>query len=437
MGDSQEIETRDQLIWALQRASEMEHLLMCLYLSAAFSVKKAQEEGIGAAQAEQARRWEANILKIARQEMEHLALVNNLLIGMGAAPYFSRPNFPLKHYLLDRNDLAFLLEPFNLFSIGRFVLFEAPDDWGKDGPDYGISKEIVEECVSKDPCAPRDDGTQQFTIWAPDSPPVEFQSVQDLYDAIDRAIKNEQRRPDLDNLFTGSAGKEPFKDFQFNFQFNIFTFPVTDIRSANAALALILEQGEGIKSQPGYSSHFGLFSGIFNALRADDGTARFDPAWNVVCNPSRDNVTNQFATELMALFNEVNTTMLYMLSSFYTYFSPTSADISPNRISTALQSTAFAPMMTMLIRPLGEVLCRLPAGTEGHYAGPNWEISESDYQLEPSSKPEFFTDRLESISKQLKDLTDAAPTNEVRNRLGFMYESAWRMNQNFQQMTSG
>src|SRR6188508_637876 len=86
----QVIQTRDDLISALDEAAELEHGLMCQYLYAAFSLKKAGEPdspygpALTPAQYEVTRRWQATILKVARQEMEHLGLANNLRIGIGA-----------------------------------------------------------------------------------------------------------------------------------------------------------------------------------------------------------------------------------------------------------------------------------------------------------------------------------------------------------------
>src|SRR5713101_4918345 len=92
------IENRSQLIYALTEAAELEHLLMCQYLFAALSFKTHLRELPNAQrkfhQIELIRSWKKAILNIAREEMQHLTYVNNLLIAVGGAPYFSRPNFP-------------------------------------------------------------------------------------------------------------------------------------------------------------------------------------------------------------------------------------------------------------------------------------------------------------------------------------------------------
>jgi len=52
------VATREELIFLLCEASELEHLLMCEYLFAAFSLKERVEEGLTPEQFEAVRRWE-------------------------------------------------------------------------------------------------------------------------------------------------------------------------------------------------------------------------------------------------------------------------------------------------------------------------------------------------------------------------------------------
>ena len=90
-----DVTRRRRLVALLTEAAELEHALMCQYLYAAFSMKRHVSEGVTWAQLELMRRWEASIMLIARQEMEHLGLVCNLLTAIGEAPWLTRPNLPL------------------------------------------------------------------------------------------------------------------------------------------------------------------------------------------------------------------------------------------------------------------------------------------------------------------------------------------------------
>jgi rubrerythrin len=88
------IETREDLIRALQEASEIEQGLMIQYLFGAFSLKRSERENLTPGQGALVRDWKARILGVAQEEMGHLGTVCNLLSAIGAPPHFSRPNFP-------------------------------------------------------------------------------------------------------------------------------------------------------------------------------------------------------------------------------------------------------------------------------------------------------------------------------------------------------
>jgi len=76
------ITTRSDLIQALCDAAELEHGLCCAYLFAAFSIKRRTEEGVPPHRLADLRNWESVLLLIARQEMEHLGIVANLLTAI-------------------------------------------------------------------------------------------------------------------------------------------------------------------------------------------------------------------------------------------------------------------------------------------------------------------------------------------------------------------
>ncbi len=88
------LEHREALIYTLGKAAELEHLVMLQYLFAAFSLKQAESEGVSAEQLAAIGRWRRTLLEISGQEMLHLALVQNLLTAVGAAPRLARPELP-------------------------------------------------------------------------------------------------------------------------------------------------------------------------------------------------------------------------------------------------------------------------------------------------------------------------------------------------------
>ena len=63
------IEDREELIFMLSEAAALEHMLMCEYLFAVFSLKRDVSEGVTAAQLEAIKRWERVVSFVATQEM--------------------------------------------------------------------------------------------------------------------------------------------------------------------------------------------------------------------------------------------------------------------------------------------------------------------------------------------------------------------------------
>ena len=99
---------------------------------AAFSIKRRIDEGITPVQQALLVDWEETILRVAHEEMYHLANVCNLLSAIGGAPQFERPNFiqPMKTSLVEERSyypFDFQLERFNDSSLYRFVVFELPE----------------------------------------------------------------------------------------------------------------------------------------------------------------------------------------------------------------------------------------------------------------------------------------------------------------------
>src|SRR5215468_3853604 len=88
------VEHREALIYMLCEAAELEHGIMCQYLFAACSLKQGVDEGLTDEELDAVLRWRRVISHVASEEMLHLALVQNLLTAIGAAPHFDRPEIP-------------------------------------------------------------------------------------------------------------------------------------------------------------------------------------------------------------------------------------------------------------------------------------------------------------------------------------------------------
>ena len=78
------VESREELVYLLGQACEIEHGLMCEYLYAQFSLKRGLDEGVSPAQLARIQAWEAALIGVIKQEMLHLALATNILTAIGA-----------------------------------------------------------------------------------------------------------------------------------------------------------------------------------------------------------------------------------------------------------------------------------------------------------------------------------------------------------------
>src|SRR5215472_15345371 len=121
------VTSREELIYLLSRAAELEHGLACIYLFAAYSLKNdVREGGMTDEQATMVRGWRRFLNSVAVEEMGHLAQVSNLLTAVGGAPHFKRTNFPLPPSAYPFG-IRLSLEPFSQETIERFVCYEMPE----------------------------------------------------------------------------------------------------------------------------------------------------------------------------------------------------------------------------------------------------------------------------------------------------------------------
>ncbi|HEX8805753.1 MAG TPA: ferritin-like domain-containing protein, partial [Candidatus Aquilonibacter sp.] len=82
------VTTREELLYLLTRASELEHNLACVYLYAGYSLKNDLDEG-GMTEDEltAVRTWKRKLARVAVEEMLHLGQVSNMMTAVGGAPH--------------------------------------------------------------------------------------------------------------------------------------------------------------------------------------------------------------------------------------------------------------------------------------------------------------------------------------------------------------
>ncbi len=412
------IGSREELIQALRTGAELEHGLCCQYLFTAFTIRKTATDFAKSPELvvmQMAQRWEAVLMLIARQEMEHLALVCNLLNAIGGDLNFDRPNFPqpAKRYPLD---IPFRLDPFGVPALRRFVWFEKPEDltptFSRDGycPHYP---------------APAAASSLEFL----NVPETEYSSVQELYSEINAAFQN----LDPTQIFRGNTDRQVDGS---QFAYRITVEPVTNREQAAAAISLIIEQGEGIGLTPldPNGSHFQMFVRVLREFEEAKRTIPdFHPTLDVVENPvlkqspgSGDGtiVTDKASRLGMEIFNEAYNLMVVMLRGWFQQFS-----FSQNYPRQAAQFyAAFFPLMTMVIRPLGEILTRMPAGVGDRNAGPSFELP----QLPPDQTigREWYVQKLNELETRCRDFTDSVP-DLLKERATFIFQNVHATNLHF------
>jgi CDGSH-type Zn-finger protein/truncated hemoglobin YjbI len=351
------IEHREELIYMLCEAAEIEHGIMCQYLFAAFSLKQSRDEGLTEPELAAVHRWRSTILRVAAQEMLHLALVHNLLSAVGAAPHLTRPNFPAPagHFPAG---VHLTLLPFGEQALRHFLFLERPEGMELADADGLAAAGPAIPVLSERDIVPRGQ---------------EFATIGHLYRSIAAGIDRLAAKHGPDWLFVGPPQAQAT---QAAFGWAELV-AVTGPASARKALHTIVEQGEGPTGN-WRDAHFGQFVAILEEHRrlraANPG---FQPARPVLSANVRPHeripelpiITDRLTARVADLFNVGYEILLQLLERYFAHTGETTADLR------ALTDAAVA-VMTRVIRPLGDLITTLPVGPEhpGRTAGPSFEL---------------------------------------------------------------
>jgi CDGSH-type Zn-finger protein len=391
------VETREELIYLLSRACELEHGVACIYLFAAHSLKgDVGEGGMTSRQAEMVRLWKRRLATVAVEEMLHLAQLTNVLTAIGGAPHFRRTNFPVPPSALPIND-HMTLEPFSLETIERFMAIEMPES-GILSPEEQDEAETVAQRV----CGRigRETAVQERPRLTTGCEPfdIDFVTQGEFYHKLMTGIACIPE----DELFIGPPEAQANAKY-IGFEGQLL--PVKDRASALAAIQNVIEQGEApTVAHP--DAHFWVFRTIWREYRealqqAEAAGIEFNPVRPVVANPVTrfyddagggtlisDPLTHQVAD----LYNGAYDTMLLMLLRFFAHGGETEAELEKLGRGTLR-------LMQSVTRPLGEALAKMPAGhnerLDGKTAGPGFGYNR-DVHLLPHKRSAwvFFGERL-------------------------------------------
>ena len=336
------VPTREQLLFSLYEAAELEHNLMCTYLYAVFSLRVGESEGLRPNEAEAVQRWRKTILQIALEEMGHLTAVWNISAALGGAPRFGRANFPLDPGLLPAG-IVVKLAPFGEPALQHFVHLERPEN--SDEPDGGGF--VPELQFTRQSSAPR------LTPMTSD-----YQTVGEFYAQLSASLVAFVEHHGEKLAFCGdpalqlSPSEVPLLEAK----------PVICLKTALAAFQLIREQGEGAPEHS-ETSHFSRFRSIHSELRALQAeNPAFSPAFPAAHNPvlrrplrpeGRVWIEDETAAKTVDLANSAYALMLRLLG--YAYLVP-----RPEPEKALVVDLALGLMRAFSM--LAERAARLPAG---------------------------------------------------------------------------
>jgi hypothetical protein len=358
------IEHREALIYMLCEAAELEHGIMCQYLFAAFSLKQGTSEGLTGDEAAAVSRWRQRVSHVATQEMLHLALVQNLLSAIGAAPHLARPNLPqpANHYPAG---VQLALLPFGEQALRHFMFLERPEGMDLQDASGLAASGRAQPLLSERDIVPRGQ---------------DFATVGHLYRSIEAGLAHLAELHGEDWLFVGPPRAQATTE-HFSWPELI---PVIDLASAQRAIDEILEQGEGSRGN-WQDAHFGQFVEIldeYQQLRS--ANPAFEPVRPVMAANVRPHegdaevplISDLLTARITDLFNVSYEILLQILERFFAHTQESDAQLK------ILADTTIG-LMFRVLKPLGDLITLLPVGEEhaGMTVGPRrargdgWRVS--------------------------------------------------------------
>jgi hypothetical protein len=448
-GDSGIPEDKIYLSRLLWEAAVLEQQFMCQYLYAAFSIKRSPDNTCSAAQFEHVRRWASTLYMIARQEMEHLSIVNSILTATGLDPCLLRFGFPTQSAWFTGAarrapndpvpcDLPFVLSRLDYTTVCRFACMESPllqDVPAREAP--WVRANCFVDASGHCPCAPPDgvEHVPRFHLTGDrvGAPPgtVEPGTVQELYDAIGNELQRLTAKYGEQWVFSGHLSGQS----ELPSEFDIYLFPICNLSSALAGVRLVKEQGEGITAAAGFTPHFMHFIDMardYQVLLAADPT--FSPSVPLPLNPRVGSYTNPVARGAAMLFDQGYYLLLQMLTGYYAHYDKKTFGSFPH-LAAALEQTAFAPVMTMFVRSLAQVMATVPTGDGQTFAGPTFFLAVSQLRTLENPNLAMYTD----INHYIQGISAlASGVNEMRALVGpesaakleFIYQTMYRASGN-------
>jgi Ferritin-like len=351
------VESREELVYLLGEASELEHGLLCEYLYAQFTLKRSADEGVTPEQLTRMQAWEQTIIDVTKQEMLHLALATNILTAIGAAPHFDRPNFPILSGWYP-GDVEIALLPFGEAALRHFMFLERPEGM---------------RLADADAFTAHQETPNPFDATDLTADPQEWHTVGHLYRGIEAGLTRLVERDGESNVFIGppeaQATTPTFEWTELH--------AVTDLASARHAIEVIVEQGEGARGD-WVDAHFGKFVGVLedylSVRGADPAFEPARPATPAFLHQPADVadavvVSDPLTRRVLALFNATYEVILQLQARYFLHLEET-----PDELETLAKTVKH--LMNWVMRQLGPLVTSLPIGSSapGRTTGPAFEM---------------------------------------------------------------
>ena len=344
--------SREQLLYWLHEAAEIEHQLMCCYLYAAFSLKR-EDPRWSASQADAVARWRQTLMSVVFEEMAHLALVGNLAQSLGAAAHVGRPPFPVDAGPYPAG-FVIRLQPFSAATIEHFKFLERPSSQALSDAEEFAPQRQYRRRVPPGRLSPG---------------PRDYATVGELYEVLAQSLEACATAMGESALFCG----DPALQLDASLAPLTGVRAVTDLASARQAIATIVTQGEGAGGES-VDSHFSRFTRVGEELAAqrlaDPG---FEPAWPAATNPvmnppvhsagQRVHISEPRIARWLDIGNALYTTSLRCLLQGFM--------ARERRAKSTWLGASFALMRALV--PVGQGLAARPAS--GDPAGPHAGLS--------------------------------------------------------------
>jgi hypothetical protein len=380
-----ELGPRDETIFLLHTAAEIEHSLMVQYLYAGWSLPP---DGPGLV-----RRWRRELLQVAREEMAHFAAVQNLLRFVGGPLNFDREDFPFRTELYP---FPFQLERLSRASLARYVAAEMPM---RPDADPGLIDDVIA-------------ATEVGAGHPVNRVGALYQRLIDLV-GDGEALPDTVFRPDTASAIQARPTRYRADDGHGPY----FVRTVDSRAAAVALLADVAGQGEG--EQDMVRSHFTVFLDVFDRWPAGDATSRDVPTDPTTTSDGSDagRITHPRAAGWAEVFNQHYRLLLGWLQ--HALLTPADA-----AAATGLSLRAFGEML--VLSDVGELLTTLPRTADGEgRAGAPFELP---YTLalpdQPRDRWDAHRDLLTAARKTLDGIEPEPADDPVRRRLLSMLTAA-------------